>query len=249
MLASVSQTDLNVAIVGLRPAERLEITPEGARPAEFSAGPQPSPGGEAPSTQALLSVPGLTVSNAAERADHPAAVLPARAAPTSEEALAAAARAVPQAPLITQSGVTALRVPQAPHHSLEGRPVYSLAVQMPNVTSYFGSWILWFAEREAQGGGALKPPVPLRKVDPRYVASAVAEKVEGTVQLAAVILKDGSIAAISVVRALDPRLDFAASEAFSKWIFEPALRDGSPIDVDAIIEVPFRLAPAEMRYK
>jgi TonB family protein len=81
------------------------------------------------------------------------------------------------------------------------------------------------------------------------VPSAVEEKIEGIVRLSAVIRQDGSLGDIVVVRSLDSRLDFAAREALSKWIFEPAMRDGAPIDVDAVIEVPFRLAPPELRYK
>ena len=34
-----------------------------------------------------------------------------------------------------------------------------------------------------------------------------------------------------------------AAEALAKWQFEPALRDGIPMDVDAVFEIPFRLAP------
>jgi len=45
------------------------------------------------------------------------------------------------------------------------------------------------------------------------------------------------------LRHLDDRLDQSAQEAVSKWEFEPALRNGQPVEVDALIEVPFRLAP------
>jgi len=29
----------------------------------------------------------------------------------------------------------------------------------------------------------------------------------------------------------------------TKWEFEPAARNGVPVDVDAVVEIPFRLAP------
>jgi TonB family protein len=48
---------------------------------------------------------------------------------------------------------------------------------------------------------------------------------------------------VSLLRRLDDRLDQSAEDAMQKWQFEPALRDGQPIDVDALIEIPFRLAP------
>jgi TonB family protein len=225
--------------------------PDAARPAEFSAGPRLTSEGDAGQSKALLSVPGLTISDTqpvATPENRDAPVLMARAAPTSLENLAAARATVPP-PVISQGETSALRVTAAPDSRLEGRVVYTLAVQMPNITSYYGSWMLWFAERHVARGAGLQPPVPVRKVDPRYVPSAVEEKIEGKVQLSAVIRSDGGVDGVAVLRSLDPRLDFAATEAFSKWLFQPATRDGTPVDVDAVIEVPFRLAPLDQRYR
>ena len=39
------------------------------------------------------------------------------------------------------------------------------------------------------------------------------------------------------------RLDRSAADALAKWQFQPAKRGGVPVDVDAVFEVPFRLAP------
>ena len=124
--------------------------------------------------------------------------------------------------------------------------VYSIAIQMPNITSYYGSWMVWFAESNAAGvsaAGAVRAPVPLRKVDPKYIAAAASEKVEGVVRLFAVIRKDGRVDSVTLIRHLDDRLDHSAAEALTKWQFEPALRNGVPVDVDAVFEIPFRLAP------
>ena len=104
---------------------------------------------------------------------------------------------------------------------------------------------MWFADREPMPGEVreMRPPVPTRKVDPKYVASAAAERVEGKVQLSAVIRRDGHVESVTVLKHLDDRLDFSATEALQKWEFEPARRDGRPVDVDAIFEIPFRLEP------
>jgi TonB family protein len=137
-------------------------------------------------------------------------------------------------------------VSSAPDPRLNGRAIYTVAIQMPNVTSYSGSWIVWFAEHEPQPGAPshdVRPPVPLRKVDPKYIAAAAAEKVEGTVRLFAVIRKDGHVESVALLKHLDDRLDRSAQEALAQWIFQPALLDGSPMDVDAVFEIPFRLAP------
>jgi TonB family protein len=58
-----------------------------------------------------------------------------------------------------------------------------------------------------------------------------------------VIRQDGHVDSVALIRRLDERLDRSAVEALSKWQFEPALRNGSPVDVDAVFEIPFRLAP------
>ena len=60
---------------------------------------------------------------------------------------------------------------------------------------------------------------------------------------AAVIRKDGQVDSIALLRHLDDRLDRSAAEALAKWQFEPAIRDGTPVEVDAVFEIPFRLAP------
>ena len=72
----------------------------------------------------------------------------------------------------------------------------------------------------------MRPPEVVRKVDPKYIAAAAAERVEGTVRLFGVIRKDGHVGGIALVRQLDERLDRSAQEALAKWEFVPAQRDG-----------------------
>jgi TonB family protein len=117
---------------------------------------------------------------------------------------------------------------------------------MPNVTSFSGSWLVWFAEHEALAGSGpvdMKAPVPLHKVDPKYIAAAAAERVEGKVRLYGVIRKDGHVDGIALIQHVDVRLDQSAAGALAQWVFEPALRNGRPVDVDAVFEIPFHLAP------
>ena len=44
--------------------------------------------------------------------------------------------------------------------------------------------------------------------------------------------------AVGLLRHLDDRLDLSAQEALAKWVFQPALRDGIAMDVDAVFEIP-----------
>jgi TonB family protein len=178
----------------------------------------------------------------------------ARAAPTSRATLEAAAKAAaatntaPAAPLDPPE--TEIHLAPPPDPSFNGRDVYTLAVQMPNITSYVGSWIMWFSEHGVAGsrhGRDLRPPVPIHKVDPKYLPAAIAERIEGKVQLAGVIHVNGRVGQIRILKGVDPRLDLSAGQALLKWEFTPAERDGMPVEVDVVAEIPFMLPPQARR--
>jgi len=235
-----------LAVVGPDPAKELDIpAPPPPSPGGFSAGPKPEPTADAPaSPDAAVAVPGLTVRNGAR--DAQPTIVP-RLGPPSMKNLLAGIRAAPPVPPGT-APPRAAHVATAPDPMLEGRLVYSIAIQMPNITSYSGSWLVWFAEHDAApaaapAAGGVRPPVPLRKVDPKYIAAAAAEGIEGIVRLGAIICRDGRVDRIRLLRHLDDRLDASAIEALGKWQFEPAVRNGAALDVDAVFEIPFRLAP------
>ncbi len=243
--------DLTAAVVGLNPIDRaMPVIPEGSRPAQFSAAPEISPKGGAggPVESAAIVMPDLMIRGALSKKESIATL--ARVAPTSRENLLAAGRPVittaPDPPASPPKPILgAVRVSSGPDPRFEGRSVFTVALQMPNVTSYSGSWILWYAERKGPPGEApdILAPSPLRKVDPVYDLSAVDDRVEGKVQLSAVIHTDGYVYGITILRGVDARLDNSAVAALRKWEFEPARRDGVPVDVDVVIEIPFRLRP------
>jgi hypothetical protein len=144
---------VSMAIVGLNPAEHAPAPPEGSRNAEFSAGPQPrrTGGTDAPADGAMLTLPGLFVhSGAADAKPTLMALGPA----TSEANLRAALRSSLPAASMAGPHPAAVRVSSAPDPLWSGRETYAMSVQMPNITSYSGSWMIWFAERDASGGAA-----------------------------------------------------------------------------------------------
>jgi TonB family protein len=245
--------NLTAVIVGLKPADELKELPGAASAASFSSGPKRMEEGGTgePVESARLFVPDLMIREGAVpdvAATMVHKMVKAAAAPTSDENLAEAAKSVPV--LRSEKQLPGLaQVPTAPDPRFTGRIIYMVAIQMPNVTSYTGSWTMWFADREPMPGEVrdMRPPVPTRKVDPKYIASAAAERVEGKVQLSAVIRRDGHVDSITVLQHLDDRLDFSATQALEKWEFEPARRDGRSMDVDAIFEIPFRLEPLATR--
>lgn len=127
------------------------------------------------------------------------------------------------------------------------RKVYTMNVNMPNMNSATGSWILNFSEMHTSdrphiaSTDPLSGPVPVKKVDPRYPPDLKKERVEGEVILYAVIRGDGSVDNIQLVRGIDPQLDANAVSALRQWKFRPAEKAGSPVDLEAIVHIPFRL--------
>jgi TonB family protein len=237
--------ETSLVIAGLNPAKSTEVpAPPGSMKSGFSGGPNPqTSGGEGTPSGAALEVPSLTVQGGDKNPQSP--VMVASVSPTSPEGLAAALRA--GLPPATSSAHGAIRAARVPDPRMRGRQVYTMAVQIPNLTSYSGSWMVWFASREADNGKAadMRPPLPLHMVSARYIHSAEEDHVEGKVRLWAVIGKDGHVGEISLLQHLDDRLDRSAQEALGKWLFQPAASNGEPIDVDAVFEVPFNLAPAK----
>ena len=242
--------ELSAVVAGLSPSALPVILPANSSPGQFSAGPNVrADGADAAGDRKGLAVPDLYVEGAKNaKVD---LLAQAYAAPTSADSLRAAARlSNPRARIVdddrpSAAPAAAVKVSGAPDKRFDGRDVYMMAIQMPNLTSYSGSWLMWYADRTAREAGLapISPPVAYRKVDPKYIASAAADRIEGRIQLACVIGRDGHVSNIEMVRNLDERLDQAAKEAMSKWEFTPATRNGEPVEVDVLVEIPFRLAP------
>jgi protein TonB len=85
-------------------------------------------------------------------------------------------------------------------------------------------------------------PVIIHKVNPKYTKEARKAKIEGTVQLAIVISREGRAEdGIKVAESLDPGLDANAIAAVQAWRFKPATKGGEPVRVYATVEVTFHL--------
>jgi len=242
--AASGPSPATLAIVGLNPSKAPDFAkPTNSKSGDFSAGPDiKKTGGDGGKSDGALVVPWLTARGGGKDVQPTLVLNKPTTDPMAKENLMAAARDVGSA--------MPARVANAPDERLSGRAVYSIAIQMPNVTSYSGSWLVWFAEREPEPGAApaaIRAPVPLKKVDPKYVADAERERIEGAIRLFAIIRKDGHVDSVSLLRHLDDRLDMTAQEALAKWVFDPARRNGVAIDVEAVFEIPFHLAPRSSR--
>jgi TonB family protein len=137
-----------------------------------------------------------------------------------------------------------------PEKILSDRQVYTLYVNMPNMTSVSGSWVLNFAQLDDglsppyKKKPDLSGPAVLRKVDPKYPQSFVEAHVDGEVVLYAIIRKDGSVDSIQLVHSLDPQLDSNSMDALARWQFTPATREGLPVELEAVVHIPFHFRPS-----
>jgi len=104
----------------------------------------------------------------------------------------------------------------------------------------------------AQGGGYGQAgrapdgafPKIVQRVTPDYTTEALDAKLEGSVQLSAIIGIDGTPSDIKVIKGLGKGLDEKAIECFKKWRFSPAMRNGEPIPMSSQVAIIFQLPPA-----
>lgn len=99
------------------------------------------------------------------------------------------------------------------------------------------------------GGGAYRPgngvisPELVYEATPEYTSEAMRMKVQGIVEVEAIVMPDGTVGPVQIVRSLDSRfgLDQKAIEAVKRWRFRPGTRMGKPVPVLVNIELTFTL--------
>jgi TonB family protein len=153
-----------------------------------------------------------------------------------------------------QPAESAAKLSEPEREVFAGKKFYALTLNMPNLNSAGGSWIVRFAELKHPAADAKAPdadlsqPMAIRKVDPAYPIQLMRENVGGTVILYAVIHSDGHVSDVRVLRGADERLDRYASEALEQWKFQPATKNGSPVAVEATFQIPFRPGRAGVNF-
>jgi len=155
---------------------------------------------------------------------------------------------VTSTPTPPASEVSQDKVTDVDHWIFGDRKFYAMTLNMPNLNSAGGSWVIRFAELDGNEGkgneskGELTAPVATQKVDPAYPLELMRRNVHGTVTLYAVIRNDGSVTDVKVLRGVDDRLDQYARAALAHWRFRPATKNGNPVDLEAVVMIPFRPA-------
>lgn len=86
-------------------------------------------------------------------------------------------------------------------------------------------------------------PVPTKTVAPNYTPEAMQNRIEGSVGLSAVVLVDGTVGEVKVVRSLDSTygLDDAAVAAMKQWEFKPGTKDSKAVAVRISVDMTFTL--------
>jgi len=90
-------------------------------------------------------------------------------------------------------------------------------------------------------GGGTSAPRPIYSPEPEFSEEARKAKYQGVCTLGLIVGTDGRPRNIHVLSSLGMGLDEKAIEAVKNWKFEPAMRDGHPVNVEIAVEVDFHL--------
>ena len=96
-----------------------------------------------------------------------------------------------------------------------------------------------------QIGNGVTSPTLIREIKPNYTSEAMRAKLQGIVEMEAVVLPDGTVDPnrIKITRSLDSTfgLDQQAIIAVKKWLFRPGTFKGQPVPVLVNVELTFTL--------
>jgi TonB family protein len=88
------------------------------------------------------------------------------------------------------------------------------------------------AQAPVRAGSGIVDPKLISNVQPKYTPEAMKAKIQGSVELEAIVLTDGTVGDVRVLKSLDKDLglDQAAIAAAKQWKFRPGTdRSGNPL--------------------
>ena len=86
------------------------------------------------------------------------------------------------------------------------------------------------------------PPQIVHRVEPVLSDAQHRAKIEGRVLMLVRILKDGRVGSVHAISVSDPTYSKTAIDAVRGWTYEPATRDGAPIEYPYVIRMDFRFS-------
>ncbi|HUI78626.1 MAG TPA: hypothetical protein VLY24_11935 [Bryobacteraceae bacterium] len=231
---------VSVAILGLNPTNAPQIpTPEGSRSARIAAGPDTGPGdpqlarGNAP-----LGIPDVSIQGR-RGPSSPSAT--GSKPPADKPGLGTAAMPASQSTTAFQT-TPHLSIPQWPssrtlppfiERRFHTRVVFTTV--LPAVQDG-EDWVVWFAEdapMPAPDTRLLMRPPTLMRGNPLPSVPVRQEHGTGKLLVAGILRKDGHFGCEGSDVAAQDLLDTLQS-----WQFNPAMRNGVPVDVEAVLEIP-----------
>jgi hypothetical protein len=243
---SAPVTGLQAVMLGLNPGNTLP--PPGSRSGQIARAPDsgtPSSG--------VLSGSGAIVPGVLSHGKPGELTIPAPVPPTppivvrkpAQEIVLPPVNRTMSAPLRPSSRV----IPPAIEAKFTRRDVYTLVIPGPTLPNYGGNWVLWFAEADPsdiESRNLISAPLPARKYSmPDEGGDAAEPAGAADIQFSAVIDKAGHIGSPVVLGgSRDPAMRHRALEELGSWEFKPALRNGQPVNVDAVIDIPFKFQSA-----
>jgi TonB family protein len=243
---------LKAVIVGLNP--EAGPAPPGSRPGQFSQAPVTGVPSSGTSPQpGAPTVPGL-MARGSSGAPPP---VPAHVAPPPPDLPKPERRLLKELtlPSMNRTMSAPLRpssriIPASVEARFVGRDVYTLVIPCPEFPGYTGDWILWFSERHTRDdqGSRVQAPIPIRKYSWTASTQMPADSLgNGTIQLASIIDRDGHVSGVRVLRggATAEAFRQRALEELQTWEFQPALRNGEPVDIDVVLEIPFQFTAGQ----
>ena len=238
------------------------VVPRGSRSGEFAVGPEGKPGAtgapeiknagtaksDAIATNSSRNTklpPGIVVAPppANPQASSSVSGTPSTAKPGAQPSLLAMARLASIPDISHRPTPSPTDSPKIEEDKVfAGKRSYTMVLNMPNLNSAGGSWVIHFAQLgEEHDKTDISAPSVTLKVDPAYPAALRRELIEGTVVLYAVIHKDGTVSDVRVLRSVQNQLDESARAALLQWHFTPGLKNGAAVDLEAVVQVPFKV--------
>ena len=237
-------TGVNMAAINLDPllggASNL---PPGRRPGNFSSGPNVGEPSAERSGRGTAMVPGLTTRGRNTTGDAEPVVKTEAPDPSIPK------REVNYREMITRPVSSSLsvplwpgarRIPAALDLQFRNRPVYTMVLPAPKMPQYAGDWVLWFSElKPTDTQVQIRSPLPEKKLV-SDASRGIVWGSEADVRISLVIDETGHVQSISVSKIppdLSPQI---ALDDVRAWQFKPATRNGVPIAVEAVLDIPYR---------
>jgi hypothetical protein len=235
--ANSGNARIDIAIASLHPNSGKAELPDGERPGQFSKAPAiGAPASGDLNGSASLKIPNLTI-----REDRSKPVPPGDDKSNLKTILyAEKVRSVSASTLSVPLRPSSRSIPRAVDARFQSRNVYTMVIPIENLPAYWGDWILWFAETEPKPGvtPVIRAPLPFRKLEPMDQPESTRAAGE-RVQIMGILQKDGRLDGVTVLVKTGPSVEQAVIRDVAAWEFKPATRNGSPVAVDVVIEIPF----------